>query len=191
MNRKEADSAGEAEWQAGERSSRPGSLEIFRAESERLRRIVAGMGLGADDAEDVLQDVLVQAMRHLGRCRTREAAVRWLIRVTVNRSLTEHRRRRSFRKHACEVRDRQLRIRANPGGAEQTAIATEELEVVRRSLKGLDKCLLGPIVLRYFCDLSSQQIGHVLDMSPSTVRSRLREARMILAKRLMERGIEP
>jgi DNA-directed RNA polymerase specialized sigma24 family protein len=47
------------------------------------------------------------------------------------------------------------------------------------------------MMLRYFCGLNSTEIGQVLGLSASAVRSRLREGRMILARKLMERGIEP
>ncbi|MHC4285989.1 MAG: RNA polymerase sigma factor, partial [Planctomycetota bacterium] len=65
-----------------------------------------------------------------------------------------------------------------------------ELEIMRETLHELDESLLTPMVLRYFCDLNSREVGRILAISPSTVRSRLREARMILAKRLVKRGIE-
>jgi DNA-directed RNA polymerase specialized sigma24 family protein len=45
------------------------------------------------------------------------------------------------------------------------------------------------MVLRYFCDLNSKQVGEILALSPSSVRSRLRQARIILAKGLLERGV--
>ncbi len=73
----------------------------------------------------------------------------------------------------------------------ENVIVAEELEIVRKSLQELDNSLLTPMVLRYFCDLNSKEVGKILSLSPSTVRSRLREARMILAKRLIERGVEP
>jgi len=62
---------------------------------------------------------------------------------------------------------------------------------VRENLQKIDGALLAPVVLRYFCDLNSSQIGEILGLKASTVRSRLREARMILAKRLLERGVGP
>ena len=70
-------------------------------------------------------------------------------------------------------------------------IIAEELEIARESLRELDDSLLGPMVLGYFCDLNSKEVGKILALSPSTVRSRQREARMILARRLVERGVEP
>ena len=58
---------------------------------------------------------------------------------------------------------------------------------MRENLQKIDGALLAPVVLRYFCS----QIGEILGLKASTVRSRLREARMILAKRLLERGVGP
>ncbi len=67
----------------------------------------------------------------------------------------------------------------------------EELEVVRRTLVELDPSLLLAVVLRYFCDMKSQEIAETLEWNASTVHGRLREARMILAGKLLQKGIEP
>ncbi len=190
VNQKHADIEEEPEQTTGGWSSPGSSLEIVQSELGRLKRIAAGMGLNGADAEDVVQDVSVQALKHLAKCRTRQGAVRWLIKVTVNRCLTEHRRRRSFRKHARDILRQRSRAVANPSGAEQKVAGAEELEIVRQALRQLDGRLLAPIVLTYFCDLGSQEVGRVLDMKASTVRSRLREGRMILARRLIQRGIK-
>ncbi|UCG46297.1 MAG: sigma-70 family RNA polymerase sigma factor [Phycisphaerales bacterium] len=190
MNDTKADIGEELERTVCDRSSPGSSLKIMQSELGRLKRIAAGMGLRGADAEDVVQDVSIQALKHLAKCRTRQGAVRWLIKVTVNRCLSEHRRRRTFRKHARDIlRQRSLAV-ANPSGAEQKVAGAEELEIVRQALRQLDARLLAPLVLTYFCDLGSQEVGRVLDMKASTVRSRLREGRMILARRLIERGIK-
>ena len=173
------------------RPSESSLVDVFLAELERLRRIVAGMGLGASDGEDVLQDVLVQALRQPTEYRVRQKAVGWLTKVTVNRCLTEYRNRRRFRRHASEMLKRRLKTEADLRTPEQKAIVAEELEIVRESLQKLDGLLLTPLVLRYFCGLNSREVGEILDLSPSTLRGRLRDARLILAKRLVARGVEP
>ena len=189
MNEINADFAAEANQAAGERSSESNFVDIFLAELGRLKRIVAGMGLSASDGEDVLQDVAIQALRRAGKCQTKEDSIRWLIKVTVNRCLMEHRRRNIFRRRASEILKRQPETKTD--STAEKVIVAEELEIVRESLQGLDDSLLTPMVLRYFCELNSTEVGEILALSPSTVRSRLREARMILAKRLVERGIGP
>jgi len=189
VNEKNADFVAEADQPASKRSSESSFVDVFLAELGRLKRIVAGMGLSASDAEDVLQDVSVQALKWAGKFQSRGLSVRWLIKVTVNRCLTEHRRRRCFRRRASEILKRRSETKTD--STAEKVIVAEELEIVRESLQGLDETLLMPMVLRYFCDLNSREIGEILGLSPSTVRSRLREARMILAKQLVKRGVGP
>ncbi len=62
---------------------------------------------------------------------------------------------------------------------------------VRLGLLTLDDSHLAPLLLRYFCDLDAAEIGMVLELKPSTVRSRLREARLKLADELLKKGLEP
>ena len=181
----------EGDQAAGERSSEANFVDIFSAEAGHLKRIIAGMGLTASDGEDVLQDVAIQALRRTGKCQIKEDGIRWLIKVTVNRCLMEHRRRRSFCRRAPEILKRRPETKTDSRTAENKAIVAEELEIMRKTLQEMDESLLAPMVLRYFCDLNSREIGEILGLNPSTMRSRLREARMILAKRLVERGIEP
>jgi RNA polymerase sigma factor (sigma-70 family) len=181
---------------AGESLSESSLMEIFTAELRHLKRIIAGMGLSASDGEDVLQDVSIRVLKQCrGGSRTalpsREDQVRWLIKVTVNRCLMEHRRRRTFRRHASEILKRRLEIKTASKPAVENIIVAEELEIVRGSLQKMDESLLAPMVLRYFCDLNSKEVGEILALSPSAVRSRLREARMALAKNLLKRGVEP
>jgi RNA polymerase sigma factor (sigma-70 family) len=190
------DFTAEMEHAASEPLPESNLLDVFSAELWRLKRIIAGIGLNASDGEDILQDVSIRVLKQQrSDSRTallnREDSVKWLIKVTINRCLMEHRSRRTFRRHADEILKRRLETKTIPKAAVENVIVAEELEIVRESLQKLDDSLLAPTVLRYFCDLNSKEVGEILALSPSTVRSRLREARMILAKGLLERGVEP
>ena len=186
-----ADFAIEMDHAANERLEESSLMDVFSAELGRLKRIIAGMGLSASDGEDVLQDVSIKALKQTRAFESPEDGMRWLIKVTVNRCLMEHRRRRTFRRHADEILKRRLETKTASKQTDEKAIIVEEIEIVREILQKLDDSLLTPTVLRYFCDLNSKEVGEILALSPSTVRSRLREARLILAKRLLERGVEP
>ena len=171
-------------------------LHVFSTEILRLKRIIAGMGLDSSDGEDVLQDVSIRALKQQKSnsriaLLSREDSVKWLIKVTINRCLMEHRSRRTFRRHADEILKRRLETQKTSKAASEKIIVAEELEIVKESVQKLDDSLLAPMVLRYFCDMNSKEAGEILAISPSTIRSRLREARMILAKRLLERGVKP
>ena len=191
MNTISVDFAVEMDQATSESLSGSNLLDVFSAELGRLKRIIAGMGLSAPDGEDVLQDISIKALKQTRELESPEDDIRWLIKVTVNRCLMEQRRRRTFSRHAQEILKRKQQTKMASKATDEKVIIAEELEIVRKSLQKLDDSLLAPIVLRYFCDLNSKEVGEILALSPSTVRSRLREARMILAKGLMERGVEP
>ncbi len=175
---------------AGQQTSNS-KLSVFFAEIGRLKRIVASFGLSSSDGEDVLQDVSIKALERSGKNRTQQEYIRWLTKVTINRCLTEHRRRRSFRRNARKILLRRTRNNVESIRADEKTIIAEELEIVRQSLKKLDDSLLAPVILRYFCDCNSSQVAEILGLKASTVRSRLREARMKLAKQLLEQGVKP
>ena len=190
MNEIHAELAAEVDPAAGKEPSEASLMDVFTAELGRLKRIVAGMGLDASDGEDVLQDVSIRALKQSAAFASRQDGVRWLIKVTVNRCLMEHRSRKTFRRHAREILRRRQETKEAAKAAVEKAVVAEELEIVRESLRDLDDSLLAPMALQYFCDLNSTEVGRILGLNPSTVRSRLREGRMILTKRLLERGVE-
>jgi RNA polymerase sigma factor (sigma-70 family) len=190
VNEISADFAVEMDHATSERLPDSSLMDVFLAELECLKRIIAGMGLSASDGEDVLQDVSIKALKQTRALESPEDGIRWLIKVTVNRCLMEHRRRRTFRRHAQEILKRRQQTKTISRATDEKVSVAEELEIVRESLQKLDDSLLAPVVLRYFCGLNSKEVGEILALGPSTIRSRLREARIILAKGLLERGVE-
>ncbi|MGB2865165.1 MAG: sigma-70 family RNA polymerase sigma factor [Sedimentisphaerales bacterium] len=164
MDQISADFAVEMDHATNEWLPESNLMDVFSAEFGHLKRIIAGMGLSASDGEDVLQDVSIRALKkHRSSSQTalpsREDDVRWLIKVTVNRCLMEHRRRRTFRRHAREILKRRQETKTASKPVDEKAIVAEELEIVRESLQKLDDSLLAPMVLRYICDLNSKEIG--------------------------------
>jgi RNA polymerase sigma-70 factor (ECF subfamily) len=168
-----------------------GLWAVFAREQVRLRRVAAGMGLAGTDIDDVLQNVSVQVLRHAGRFEQESQMTAWLVRTTANECLMGHRRR--FRRRAERLVERrpELQQDVSENTTADRAAASEEIELVRQALAELDPALLEPLVLRYFAGLDSTEIGTALGLNASTVRSRLREARLALAGKLMQRGIEP
>ncbi len=74
------------------------------------------------------------------------------------------------------------------GDAGGAACRSEERELVRRALQRLEPRLRSILVLRYFAELDSKEIGRVLELPGSTVRSHLRDARQQLALELKRAG---
>jgi RNA polymerase sigma factor (sigma-70 family) len=103
--------------------------------------------------------------------------------VTVNRCNLEYRRAASEKTlHAGWTRHRAGSEVTNGGSGQ--AERNETIEVVRRHLSRLPPLLHALVVLRYFAELDSKEIGAILEIPHSTVRSRLRRARLQLAELL-------
>ncbi len=177
------------EAHTAQHSSPARPMDVFLARQEHLRRIAAGMGLTPNDTDDCLQDVSVTVLKQVKYFDTQQDCVRWIMRVTINRCLLEHRLRRSFLSKAAEIYRRQRK--ALPRSAANTAMVIEELALVRQGLSSLGDTHLAPMLLRYFCDCDATEIGRVLELKPATVRSRLREARLKLADTLLKKGLTP
>lgn len=66
------------------------------------------MGYGAADAEDVLQDVSLKAMKEDQPWQSEANCYRWLVRVTVNRCLSQRRSRSRFSRHTARIWEKQV-----------------------------------------------------------------------------------
>lgn len=165
--------------------------DAFLRTHSRLGRVAAGMGFGKSDADDILQDVFVEASERPGQYHGAAGAERWLIRVTINRCLLEYRRRQRFSRAAGEILRRRQARESDQDADVADSFRAEEIELVRKALREMDGSSAAVLVLRYFCEYNATRIGEILVMPPATVRSRLRTARLLLADRLMRKGIAP
>lgn len=161
-------------------------MDVFLEELGLLKRIVAGMGFGRRDAEDILQDVSVQILKQRLQKASRTSAVAWLKRVTVNRCISEYRRRKRFQRRVPTMFRHQQVMGASVADPEEEIMRQERIETLRQALETLDDELLLPLVLRFFCDQNASEIAETLHIKASSVRSRLRKARMRLADVLMK-----
>jgi RNA polymerase sigma-70 factor (ECF subfamily) len=163
--------------------------------SPDLARLTRAMGVAADRADDVLQEVFVAAWQKAPADIDRQELKWWLIRVTTNRCNLEHRRRKRWRvvlEKMSWLRSATIGSgggRTHSEGADAMA-AAEERELVRRAVERLPPEQRSVLVLRYFEHYDARRIGEILEMPNATVRSHLHRARRALARTLTEAGIE-
>ena len=163
---------------------------VFIRHIERLRRLVIAMGLSAEEGQDILQDVYVEAAKRPPKYRDNREASQWLMRVTVNRCLLEYRRSKRHDRAVGEVLKQWGQLKKHSSGPDMQAIRAEEVEIMMQCLRQMDDSLQVPLAMRYFCDLNSTEIGEILELEPGTIRKRLYKARIILADAMLKRGIK-
>lgn len=163
-------------------------LIVWQEAEGHLRRLAAAMGVERGRIDDLLQEVIVAALKSELTPVDDEGRRRWLFRVAMNRCRLEHRRRHRWQ----AVWDNLRRTWSDwRHAAQTTAEADEETAAVRCGIDELAIELREAIVLRYYCDLDASEIGDLLGVPASTIRGRLRTARQRLARRLREAGFGP
>jgi len=164
-------------------------LTAWQEAEPKLRRLVAAMGVRQCDVDDLLQDVYLAARQAESRPTDDEGCRRWLFRVAINRCHLEHRRKRRWQ--AVWERVHRVWTEYVGGHGIDTAGQSEEQNALRLALQRLPPELRNPIVLRYYGDLSSTDIGQIVGLPAATVRGRLSVARRRLADALREAGFGP
>jgi RNA polymerase sigma-70 factor (ECF subfamily) len=80
-------------------------------------------------------------------------------------------------------------LKQSSSGPDKQAIRAEEIEVMTLCLSEMNESLRMPLAMKYYCGFNSNEIGEILELEPGTVRKRLYDGRIVLAKALMQKGI--
>ncbi len=124
------------------------------------------------DAEDVAQQVFLQAQRHLDQVRDRSRLRPWLLRIVRNIFFKLHRRQRPQNASTLNVN-----LDWFP---DRTATDQVDVDAVQAALNKLDSNHKQIVLMYFFEDLSYQQIADRLCIKIGTVMSRLSRAKACL-----------
>ncbi len=131
----------------------------------RSFRLAALLLASNSEAEDAVQDAAVIAWERFGDLRDRDRFAAWFQRILVNTCRDRLRRRRSVR---------QLDLGPAPADvAPDTGAGYAEREALRDALARLSHEHREVVVLRYFADLSLEEIAERTGERAGTVKSRL------------------
>ena len=135
-------------------------------------------------AEDVTQDVFIKVLGSLDRFAGRADLSTWLYRIVANACMDEQRRRRRW-SFLGELGDALPTAWSEPRpSAIEGLVADERAQMIRDAIGALSPKLRIAVLMRYFDDLSYEQIADALECSMGTVASRLSRAHAELARRL-------
>lgn len=158
--------------------------QLVRRYQDRLYTGLVHVVACPDEAEDIVQDAFVQAMRKLDTFRGDSSFFTWLYRIAVNIALHRHRRRRpetSIEAARALTGDDPV----DPGDAPQDRLLREEqVEAVTRALGQLTEEFRLVLVLRDLEGFDYRSIAQILGVSLGTVRSRLHRARSLMREYL-------
>lgn len=143
------------------------------------------------DALDSTQEALLLAVRSMSRFDGRSSFATWIYRIATNACIDELRRRRR-RPLVTLGGDLGADVHGNgseasaPRSSATTSLVDPSEEASARvdvdlALSSLPLEFRTAVVLRDMCDLTYEEIAHVLDVPVGTVRSRIARGRAALA----------
>jgi RNA polymerase sigma-70 factor (ECF subfamily) len=134
-------------------------------------------------ASDVTQQVFLKLMTAMGQFRGDAEFSTWLYRLVVNACMDAARRRKSEAASSAD-RSRLIETFAGPASQEDDYARAQMASSVRAAVSALPPKFRIAVLLRYFEDLSYEQMASALHCSMGTVASRLSRGHKMLAERL-------
>lgn len=166
--------------------------ELYHWYQPYVYNVVHGIVQNEDDARDVTQEVFLHVYEALSHFRGGSAFSTWLYRVAVNTAITHLRKqKRHLQVPLDSLREFRADMDAEP---EQQAQRAEMQRAVQGALSQLPEQQRTALVLRYFQELSLEEIAEIMHCSVAAVKVRLHRARnnfrRLFAKSLPEEDSE-
>ena len=129
------------------------------------------------EANEITQETFIAALRALGKYQEKQSFKAWLYTITINQSRSHLRKRRALKKLE-DTLTRIVRVELEKQVKPEEAVVQNEKEAALwKSLNQLDDKHRIVIVLRYFHELTINEISEILSINEGTIHSRLHSAR--------------
>jgi RNA polymerase sigma-70 factor, ECF subfamily len=137
------------------------------------------------EAEDAAQEVFVRAWKQLRTFQQDKRFSTWLLSIASHHSIDVLRRR----KPSAPLDDVALYVPSDDPAPDELALQGEQREMVQRLLQSLPEKYRTVTVLRYYNDLSYDEIARTTGLTESAVKTQLHRARRMLAEQLVGAGL--
>ncbi len=153
---------------------------LFRAEGARLVSLARFFVDDKTAAEDLVQEAFIRLSRSSHRINDRERSAAYLRSIVINLARDHNRR------GLVSLRHRPPAVLDEPS-AEDTAAARQARHEVVAALRALPRRQRDCVALRYYLELSVDQIAATVGVSPNSVKTHLQRGLRALAISLEER----
>jgi RNA polymerase sigma-70 factor (ECF subfamily) len=154
---------------------------LFETYQDRAYSIAYHFSGDESVARDMTQQVFLKLFGSIGQFRFYSEFSTWLYRLVANVCMDEHRRRRRFIPWGSDTEIYHLVERST---GEDYARRRELGASIRRAITELKPKLRMVILLKYFEELSYEEMAQALGCSPGTIASRLNRGHQMLARKL-------
>jgi RNA polymerase sigma-70 factor (ECF subfamily) len=137
----------------------------------------------SEDCEEICQEVFLSVIKNLDAFKGESRFQTWLFRIAANRARDYREKRRAAKRGgglaavSLQAENPETGLTPDPPdplpGPDENLVNAEQMALVRQSVDGLGEPCREIIELRYFGDLSYEELSATLKLNPKTVSSRL------------------
>src|SRR6266446_1848424 len=150
--------------------------ELVERYKDAVQNLAYRMLSNVTEAEDVTQEVFVRAYTQLATYKPAHKFSTWLLSIASHLAIDQLRRRRFLALPLEDVPFLEW-ITDLGAGPEQSALEGEQQDEIQAYLQRLPGKYRAVILLRYWYDLSYEEIAMALNLTPALVKARLHRAR--------------
>lgn len=175
-------------------SAVPEFARVAEQVAPKLFRMARQMCRRPEDAEDLVQDALLQGFRKWGQFEGRADPATWLYTIATRLCYRRHRRRAGEPAHLESLSallpapsDHLFPLASPAEGPFDLHLRAEAERTVRESLAGLPPGVRLPLVLTEIAELSTAEVARILGLKEATVKTRVHRGRLRLRRALLDR----
>ncbi|MFY0685538.1 MAG: sigma-70 family RNA polymerase sigma factor [Cyclobacteriaceae bacterium] len=160
--------------------------ELMERYKKPVYHMILKMVRNVDDAEDLTIEAFAKAFKNLGRFKKDYTFSTWLFRIATNNAIDFIRKKKldtfslntSFTDDSGESVN--IEVEDNTLTPDEVAIKTQKIELVRMFVDKLPAKYQRLVKLRYFDELSYEEIAKTLEAPLGTVKAQLHRARELM-----------
>jgi RNA polymerase sigma-70 factor (ECF subfamily) len=166
--------------------------QLIKAYQTPVYNLAYRMLNNAGEAEEAAQEAFVRAYTRLHTYKPEHKFSTWMLSITSNYCIDLIRKRRALLLSIDEpLPPHPALMSENSKGPEAQLLLNEQQKMVQSLLQELPEDYRQAVVLRYWHEMSYEEIAEMLDTTISAIKSRLFRARRQLAEIGMARELSP
>jgi RNA polymerase sigma-70 factor (ECF subfamily) len=154
-----------------------------RYETRMLRYIRKISGLSREEAEDILQEAFIRIWTHIHDFQQDLAFHSWLYRIVHNLTISQWRKNTSRLKNQEQIQ-KEYFSPPESGDMQELGLTNAQVDQIQRAVSSLKENYREIIVLRFFENLSYEEISDILKIPEGTVATRINRAKKQLHEQL-------
>ena len=169
--------------------NRQAFAELVTMYKGKLYHLAYRMLSNKQEAEDVVQEAFLRMYEHLGRYDSTHKFSTWIYRIATNLCIDRLRRRKAVYSLDADMTDGDgmdmyASLQSGDPTPEHQLILSERQKIIAKAMDALPAKYKSAMALKYYQDLSLQEISDILHIPVSTVKTRIHRGREYLRKKL-------